>query len=170
MNAARLSRPRENQTMADSNPFAVNVPSALEALTVGDQSYKAGRDFVQQRQQEQLRQRVAQDILNGGDTRAGIARLIGGGDIAGATALGHFGRADTTNAIREYALSRAQGFPGTFIDWRNAVSRSGAAQGDGAAQGGGAPNIAIPGARLAPDGNTYVPDPNRPGKYLRVQP
>src|SRR6478672_1151432 len=73
MNAARLSRPRENQTMADSNPFAVNVPSALEALTVGDQSYKAGRDFEQQRQQEQLRQRVAQDILNGGDTRAGIA-------------------------------------------------------------------------------------------------
>ena len=76
--------------MADSNPFAVNVPSALEALTVGDQSYKAGRDFVQQRQQEQLRQRVAQDILNGGDTGAGIARLIGGGDIAGATALGNF--------------------------------------------------------------------------------
>src|SRR5882757_6438513 len=78
------SRPREHQTMADSNPFAVNVPSALEALTVGDQSYKVGRDFVQQRQQEQLRQRVAQDILNGGDTNAGIARLIGGSDIAGA--------------------------------------------------------------------------------------
>ena len=111
--------------MADSNPFAVNVPSALEALTVGDQSYKAGRDFVQQRQQEQLRQRVAQDILNGGDTRAGIARLIGGGDIAGATALGNFGKADTTNAIREYNLSRSQGFPGTFMDWRNAVARQG---------------------------------------------
>jgi hypothetical protein len=149
--------------MADSNPFSVNVPSALEALAVGDQSYKAGRDFVQQRQQQQVRQRVAQDILNGGDTRAGIAQLIAGGDLAGATALGNFGRADTTNAIREYALSKSQGFPGTFIDWRNAVARPGAAQ-------SGAPNTAIPGARLAPDGNTYVPDPNRPGKYLRVQP
>lgn len=26
------------------------------------------------------------------------------------------------------------------------------------------------GARVAPDGNTYVPDPSRPGKYLMVQP
>jgi len=150
--------------MADSNPFAVNVPSALEALTVGDHSYRAARDFMQQRQQEQLRQRVAQDILNGGDTRAGIAQLIGGGDIAGATALGNFGKADTTNAIREYNLSRSQGFPGTFMDWRNTVARS------GGADGGGAANFAIPGARLAPDGNTYVTDPNRPGKYFRVRP
>src|ERR1043165_8107847 len=117
-----------NETMADSNPFSVNVPSALEALTVGDQSYKAARDFIRQRQQEQLRQRVAQDILNGGDTRSGIAQLVGGGDIAGATVLGNFGKADTTNAIREYNLSRSQGFPGTFMDWRNAVSQSDARQ------------------------------------------
>ncbi len=27
----------------------------------------------------------------------------------------------------------------------------------------------IPGARLAPNGNYYVPDPDRPGKYLRVE-
>ena len=37
--------------MIHSNPFAVNVPGALEALTVGDQSYKTGCDFMQQRQQ-----------------------------------------------------------------------------------------------------------------------
>jgi hypothetical protein len=153
-----------NEAMADSNPFSVNVPNALEALTVGDQSYRAARDFMQQRQQEQLRQRVARDILNGGDTRAGIAQLIGGGDIAGATALGNFGKVDTTNAIREYNLSRSQGFPGTFMDWRNAVARPGVADGSGAA------NFAIPGARVAPDDNTYVPDPSRPGQYLRVQP
>jgi hypothetical protein len=106
--------------MAHNNPFTVNVPSALGALTVGEQSYKAGRDFMQQRRQDQLRQRVAQDILDGGDTRSGIAQLIGGGDIAGATALGQFGKTDTTNAIREYALSKAQGFPGSFLEWRNA--------------------------------------------------
>lgn len=29
---------------------------------------------------------------------------------------------------------------------------------------------AMQGARVAPDGNTYIPDPNRPGKYLMVQP
>lgn len=27
----------------------------------------------------------------------------------------------------------------------------------------------VPGARRAPDGNWYVPDPNRPGKYLQVR-
>jgi hypothetical protein len=152
--------------MADSNPFSVNVPSALEALTVGDQSFKAGRDFMQQRQQQQVRQRVAEDILNGGDTRAAIAQLIAGGDIPGATALGALGKVDTTNEIKEYNLSKSQGFPGTFIDWKNTLSRFGTRQ----ASSGGAPNSAIPGARLAPDGNIYVPDPNRPGKYLRVQP
>jgi hypothetical protein len=35
--------------------------------------------------------------------------------------------------------------------------------------GGRAPVAALPpGARMAKDGNHYVPDPNRPGKYLRV--
>jgi hypothetical protein len=113
--------------MTDRNPFAVNVPSALEALAVGDQGYQQARDFIQQRRQDQLRQRVAEDILNGGDARAGIARLIGGGDIAGATALGHLSKPDTTNAIREYALSKSQGFPGTFMDWRNALATPGVA-------------------------------------------
>src|ERR1051326_7872633 len=138
-----------NQIMADSNPFSVNVPSALEALAVGDQSYKQARDYMRQGQQEQLRQRVAQDILNGGDTRAGIARLIGGGDIAGATALGNFGKADTTNAIREYALSRAQGFPGTFMEWRNTLSGVGGRREPATAT----PSFIIPGAQVAPDGN-----------------
>lgn len=40
--------------------------------------------------------------------------------------------------------------------------------------GGGQPQAAtmppVPGARQAPDGNYYVPDPARPGKYLMVQP
>lgn len=31
------------------------------------------------------------------------------------------------------------------------------------------PRAAVPGARQAPDGNYYVPDPARPGKYLMVQ-
>ena len=118
-----MARALRENPMSDRNSFVVRVPSALEALAVGDQSYKAARDLMQQRQHDQLRRHVAQDILNGGDTRAGIARLIGGGDIAGATALGTLGRADTTNAIREYNLSRSQGFTGNFLDWRNALTK-----------------------------------------------
>ena len=35
---------------------------------------------------------------------------------------------------------------------------------------GGQRQPAMEGARVAPDGKTYVPDPNRPGKFLMVQP
>jgi hypothetical protein len=38
--------------------------------------------------------------------------------------------------------------------------------GGGGGGGGGAPPVA--GARKASDGNYYVPDPKRPGKYLQV--
>lgn len=34
----------------------------------------------------------------------------------------------------------------------------------------GVPDRPPPGARTAPDGNIYIPDPNRPGKYLRWVP
>lgn len=40
----------------------------------------------------------------------------------------------------------------------------------GESQGGQAPAGMLPGAKQAPDGNWYVPDPARPGKYLMVQP
>src|ERR1043166_8108095 len=144
MNAARHAPARET-TMADRNPFAVNVPSAVEALAVGDQSYRAGRELAREGQRQQARQRVAQDILNGGDIRSGVAQLIAGDDVAGAVALGHLGKPDTTNEIREYNLSRSQGFPGTFIDWKNALSRFG--------------------ARQALDGNATIANPNLPGPF-----
>ena len=34
--------------------------------------------------------------------------------------------------------------------------------------GGAGGNPPVPGARKADDGNWYVPDPKRPGKYLKV--
>lgn len=37
-------------------------------------------------------------------------------------------------------------------------------------EGGGAPSAQIPGARQAPDGEWYLQDPTRAGKYLRVVP
>jgi len=58
---------------------------------------------------------------------------------------------------------------GTF--YRGQQGAAGAQQGAQPQQQGqrqGQPNME--GARRAPDGNTYIPDPNRPGKYLMVQP
>jgi hypothetical protein len=42
------------------------------------------------------------------------------------------------------------------------------APGSGGAAPSPAPPPPVPGARLAPDGRHYVPDPQRPGKYLMV--
>lgn len=49
--------------------------------------------------------------------------------------------------------------------WRDFIG------GEQQAGGSGAPAAPppVPNARQAPDGNWYVPDPNRPGKYLRVE-
>jgi hypothetical protein len=53
-------------------------------------------------------------------------------------------------------------------DWRLAIGQPGAeGQGKGV-QDYGKIASSVPGAKQAPDGNFYVPDPRRPGKYLRV--
>lgn len=71
-----------------------------------------------------------------------------------------------------------------FEPWKAPKAQPGAAAPDGAPQSGykgdrGKPAEApkpapaaapVEGARKAPDGNWYVPDPNRPGKYLKVSP
>lgn len=61
-----------------------------------------------------------------------------------------------------------------FMDKDSEVSKTlidmaGKNTGNGAPQTRGATQAPIPNAKQAPDGNWYVPDPNRPGKYLQVQ-
>ena len=70
------------------------------------------------------------------------------------------------------------GGPGTFVPLQGVQGQQpfgseGDMQGSPVPQGGQPQGQAsqrspVPGARQAPDGNWYVPDPNRPGKYLRV--
>lgn len=48
------------------------------------------------------------------------------------------------------------------------VAPAGAPAGGAAAGGGGGEEPPVEGAQQAPDGKWYVPDPNRPGKYLQV--
>lgn len=84
----------------------------------------------------------------------------------------------------EYLMrQRAKVLPDMFADAQSRISalpapgsaRAGAppAQPGAAPAQSGAPKPppgAPPSARQAPDGNWYVPDPNRPGKYLMVKP
>lgn len=80
---------------------------------------------------------------------------------------------EIANRAREYARKNGgrvdQGFYQDLSDWaeKNPVfSKQPQASSPQTSQA--SPAAAPPEPRRAPDGNLYVPDPNRPGKYLRV--
>jgi hypothetical protein len=74
-----------------ANPFQVNVPNAFEALMAGEQSYKSANEARMQRARDAARAEAEQAILQGGDMRSAMARLIGGGEFQGANAIANFG-------------------------------------------------------------------------------
>lgn len=72
---------------------------------------------------------------------------------------------DNAMKIRQY-MQDAIANPKLYIEHANAIM-AGQAQPEGAAPA--APSGAPQGAKQASDGNWYIPDPQRPGKYLMVQ-
>ena len=109
-----------------ANPFEVRVPNALEALMAGESGYRGMRDIMSQREQSAARKAAQDAILSGGDTKSALARLIGAGDMQGAQVVGTLGKADTTDEIKEYNLSKSQGFKGAFTDWKTGLKKAGA--------------------------------------------
>lgn len=91
-----------------ANPFEVRVPSALESLLAFDSGHKWGGDMRRERDLRAARQEAAQALGGGGDTRSALARLIGAGDIQGATALGNFGNQDFDRNYKTEMLRLAQ--------------------------------------------------------------
>ena len=69
--------------------------------------------------------------------------------------------------MREWAAERAAGNPSKFEDFIKMPEGSGKTVRDISANVGA--RMATMGAKQAPDGNYYVPDPQRPGKYLMVK-
>jgi hypothetical protein len=111
-----------------ANPFSVNVVNPLEALMMGEQGFKDMRGYQDDRLKRDARSQAAM-ALQGGDanaSRSALAQLIGVGDYQGAQVLGSLGKADTTDEIKEYNLSKAQGFKGSFTDWKTGLKRAGA--------------------------------------------
>jgi hypothetical protein len=72
--------------MANGNPYTVAVPSLYEALQAGEAGYKGMRDMQSQRAMQDARQQAA-GAVSGGDTRSAMARLLGVGDVQGASVL-----------------------------------------------------------------------------------
>jgi hypothetical protein len=109
-----------------ANQFSVAVPNILEALMQGEQGFKDMRGYQDDRLKRDARQQAASALGTSGDTRGALAQLIGVGDYQGAQVLGGLGKADTTDEIKEYNLSKSQGFTGSFTDWKTGLKRAGA--------------------------------------------
>lgn len=74
-----------------ANPFTVNVPNVLQALMAGEQGFGNVRGYLAQRDMQAARLDAQNALMDGGDTRGALARLIGAGDVQGANALANFG-------------------------------------------------------------------------------
>jgi hypothetical protein len=70
-----------------ANPYDVRVVNPLEALMQGGEGFKEARGFQNERAKAAVREEAAQSILQGGDTRSAIARLMSIGDTQGASTL-----------------------------------------------------------------------------------
>jgi hypothetical protein len=109
-----------------NNPFLISPPDPTNAL----QMFMAGQDRSQKLYRDQqitdARSAAGQDLANGGDTRGALAKLIGVGDAQTAATIAQLGKADMTDEIKEYNLSKAQGFTGSFTDWKTSLKKAGA--------------------------------------------
>ncbi len=90
------------------NPFEVRVPNALEALMAGDAGYKGMRDIMQDRERSAAAKEAQQALMNGGDVRSALARLIGVREFQGANALSNFGNQSFSQNIQSEQLKLAQ--------------------------------------------------------------
>jgi hypothetical protein len=91
-----------------ANPFQVNPPNVLQALMLGAEGFDRSRKMQREGQQDQARQFAADALLNGGDSRSALARLLQGGDIAGANAVANFGNQASDQEYKQGMLKVAQ--------------------------------------------------------------
>ena len=90
------------------NPFEVRVPNALEALMAGDAGYKGMRGIMQEREQNAAAKEAQNALMNGGDVKSALARLIGARDFQAANALANFGNQSFNQNIQSEQLKLAQ--------------------------------------------------------------
>lgn len=90
------------------NQFSVRVPNAFEALMAGEQGYNSARSAVKERGIMEARQQAAQELQAGGNPQNAIARLMGIGDIQGASTIASIGNNQRDFAFRQQESQRAQ--------------------------------------------------------------
>jgi hypothetical protein len=108
-----------------ANQFEAYVPNALQSLMGAEQSYKDARAGRAEEQKRLALQQAGQSLQNGGDTRSAIGQLFGAGELQGASVLASLGKTDLTDEIKEYNLSKSQGYKGSFTDWKTGLKLAG---------------------------------------------
>lgn len=95
--------------MAYENQFSVRVVNPLEALMAGEQGYKDTSAAVKERSIAAAREDAARSMMQGGDSRAAISRLLGIGDIQGAHTLAGLANNERDYNFRVQESQRNQG-------------------------------------------------------------
>lgn len=116
-----------------ANPFEVQPTNVLQALMMGTQGYKQGKEAAtESRRSSALAQLMGTGSQpNANPDYAGVARtLAASGDLAGATQIAGLNKAlagpESTDEIKEYNLARQQGFKGSFFDFKTTLKKAGA--------------------------------------------
>jgi hypothetical protein len=91
-----------------ANQFDVAVPSVLQSLMAGEQSFKEARASRMQDQLTQARQGAVQ-LMQNGDQKSALAMLMGAGDVQGAQTLANIGNSERDFAFRSKEADRSQG-------------------------------------------------------------
>lgn len=91
-----------------ANAFEVRVPNVLEALMAGEQGYSNVRGVMKQREQDAARREAEQALLNGGDMRNALARMIGVGAVPEANAIANYGNQAATQNYQSGMLDVAR--------------------------------------------------------------
>src|ERR1700756_5336587 len=104
------------------NPFSVQVFNPLQALLIGQKAYSDGQEANKQQAVSQARQDAVQSY-QAGDAKGALSKLLGVGDLQGATALGTQVQNDWT---RQHTTTRD-----TVADqhWATSDKRAAAAEG-----------------------------------------
>jgi hypothetical protein len=114
-----------------ANPFLIEPANPLQALMMGQQGYKTGKEFATEARRTNALSQLMGGQAGGTPDYAGVARsLAASGDLAGATQIAGLNKAlagpEQTDEIKEYTLSKAQGYKGSFTDWKTALKLAGA--------------------------------------------
>lgn len=113
--------------MAD-NPYFIQPANPLAALMTGVGGYESAQKRAKQAELETAFKEVGQQVQAGGIDKSALGRLFGLGPAAAPmiAAAATLGKGETTDEIKEYNLSKQQGFAGSFTDWKTALKKAGA--------------------------------------------